>query len=96
MEEITVEHRDDGKKGAFYYAPGGRVLAEMVYVYGGPDKIIIDHTEVDESLKGQGIGRKLQEKLVEDVRARGIKVIPLCPFAKVTFQRVKEWQDVLA
>jgi predicted GNAT family acetyltransferase len=96
MEEITIQHRDDGKKGAFYYAPEGRLLAEMTYIHSGPDKMIIDHTEVDKSLEGQGIGRKLQEQLVQYVRAGGMKVIPLCPFAKVTFHRVKEWQDVLA
>jgi len=62
----------------------------------GEDKMIIEHTEVDDSLQGQGVGKKLQAELVAWVRAHGIHVLPLCPFAKATFARMPEWQDVLA
>lgn len=92
----SIKHETDGKRGSFYLEKDGKRLAEMVYVMAGDDKMIIDHTEVDESLKGQGVGKRLQEQLVAWVRENHIKVIPLCPFAKATFQKVKEWQDVLA
>lgn len=91
-----IQHQNDSKGGTFYYEQDGNRLAEMVYVMAGDDKMIIEHTEVDESLKGQGIGKSLQEHLVEYARQKHIKVIPLCPFAKATFEKVKEWQDVLA
>ncbi len=58
--------------------------------------MIIEHTEVDDSLKGQVSGKKLLEELVNYVRANQIKVIPICPFANATLKRTKEWQDVLA
>jgi predicted GNAT family acetyltransferase len=45
----------------------------MVYITAGDKKIIIGHTNVDESLKGQGIGKQMLSDLV----AGGIKVIPL-------------------
>jgi predicted GNAT family acetyltransferase len=61
-----------------------------------PDLMIIDHTEVDESLQGQGIGKKLLEQLVLFARTYDIKVVSHCQFANVTFQRMKDWQDVLA
>ncbi|WP_223276056.1 GNAT family N-acetyltransferase [Algoriphagus aquimarinus] len=48
----------------------------MVYVMAGPKKMIIEHTEVDESRKGQGIGEKLLGELVDYVRKEDIKVIP--------------------
>lgn len=67
----------------------------MVYVMAGAKKIIIEHTEVDESLKGQGVGAKLLEALVDFVRTEGIKVIPLCPFANATFKKRTDLQDVL-
>jgi predicted GNAT family acetyltransferase len=92
----SIRHEFDGKKGAFFLEVDGKRLAEMVYVMAGDDKMIIDHTDVDESLKGQGVGKKIQEKLVAYVREKGIKVIPLCPFAKAMFAKVKEWGDVLA
>lgn len=91
-----IKHAQDEKGGSFYYEAEGKQLAAMVYVMAGAQKMIIEHTEVDDSLKGQGIGKKLQAELVNYVRAHDIKVIPLCPFANATFQKTKEWQDVLA
>lgn len=92
---IEIQHTGNEKKGLFYYQLDQHKLAEMVYVMAGPDKMIIEHTDVDPSLKGQGIGKKLLEALVEYVRSKNMKVIPLCPFANATFQKMKEWQDVL-
>ncbi len=93
MENII--HEKSATKGAFVYELNGSKMGEMVYVMAGEHKMIIDHTEVDDSLSGQGIGKRLLEQLVNYVREHNIKVIPLCPFAHATFKRVKEWQDVL-
>ena len=92
----NIKHVTNAKGGSFYYEAAGHKLAEMVYIMAGNKNIIIEHTDVDESLKGKGIGKKLLGVLVEYVRERQIKVIPLCPFASATFQKTKEWQDVLS
>lgn len=93
---MDIKHQHSEKGGKFYYEQDGKQFAEMVYVMAGRHKMIIEHTEVDPSLEGKGIGKKLLETLVNYVRKEEIKVIPLCPFANATFKRVKEWQDVLA
>ncbi len=85
----------DGKKGAFYLEENQKRLAEMTFTMAGEHKMIIDHTEVDESLKGQGIGRKLLDQLVEYVRQNNIKVLPLCPYANSVFQKDTSIRDVL-
>jgi predicted GNAT family acetyltransferase len=90
-----IKHKPDDKKGAFVYEVDGHILAQMVYVMAGPQKMIIDHTEVDDSLKGQQIGKKLLESLVHYVREKEIKVIPLCPFANAMLKKIKEWEDVV-
>jgi len=92
---MEIKHEFDGRKGSFFIEEGAKRFAEMVYVMAGPKKMIIEHTEVDESLKGQGVGAKLLESLVDYVRGEEIKVIPLCPFAKATFKKRPELQDVL-
>lgn len=91
-----IKHAQSEKGGAFIYEVDGKKLAEMVYTMPAEKKMIIAHTAVDESLKGQSIGKKLQTELVDYVRANNIKVVPLCPFAKAMFQKMKEWGDVLA
>lgn len=91
----AIKHATDYKGGKFYYEVNGVPLAAIVYVMAGGQTMIIEHTEVDDSLRRQGIGKKLLSALVDHVRSKGIKVIPLCPFANATFQKTKEWQDVL-
>ena len=92
---MEILQKDDGKKGMFYVAQDNNVLAEMTYVWIGSDRIIIDHTEVDNVLSGKGVGKQLVTKAVEFAREKGIKIIPLCPFAKSVFDKVKEFKDVL-
>lgn len=70
-------------------------LAEITFVPTGEDKLIIDHTYVSETLKGQGVGKQLVEKVVEYARQENIKIIPLCPFAKSIMTGSDEYQDVL-
>lgn len=91
---MTIQHQDDGKKGSYFIRENNQLLAEMTYVWSG-EKLIIDHTFVDESLKGQGIGKLLLNKVVEFSRSKEIKIIPLCPFAKKMFEKDDSMKDVL-
>ena len=45
-------------------------------------RITFTHTEVPEALEGRGIGSKLVKAALEDVRAKGLKVVPACAFVK--------------
>ena len=67
----------------------------MTYVWAVTDKIIIDHTSVDDSLKGKNAGKQMVVKAVEFAREKGIHIIPLCPFAKSVFDKVIVLRDVL-
>ncbi len=90
-----IHHRDDGIRGSFYIAGEDKILAEMTYVWTGKTKIIIDHTEVDDELKGQGAGKQLVEKAVEFARDKKIQILPLCPFAKSVLRKEVAYRDVL-
>ena len=95
MSEFKIQHEFDGKRGSFFLEDGPRRFAEMVYVMDGPKKLIIEHTEVDENMKGQGIGLKLLNELVGFARDEKIKVVPVCSFVKAMFQKKEELRDVL-
>ena len=89
---ITLE--DGGAKGRYVYrADGGE--AEMTYTRAGDRLVIIDHTGVPDAFRGQGVGVALVARAVEDFRAAGLKVMPLCPFAAAQFRRHPEWSDLL-
>jgi predicted GNAT family acetyltransferase len=58
--------------------------------------MIIEHTEVDDVLRGKNIGFELVHKAVEHARMHGQKVAPVCPFAKAIFDKKPELRDVLS
>lgn len=92
---MIIQQQDNGKKGSFYIEENGKRLAEMVYTWAGEKVFIVEHTEVDGSLEGKGIGKQLVHHMVEFARSKDLKVIPLCPFTKAVLDRTPEWQDVV-
>jgi len=93
---MVIKNKKVGTKGMFYVNKNEEILAEMVYTMAAPDKMIIEHTEVNDELKGQNVGFQLVKTAVEFARANNIKIIPLCPFANSVFKRKPEFADVLA
>jgi uncharacterized protein len=93
---MVIQHKLVGNKGLFYVGQEGSIVAEMVYSKPSDDKMIIEHTEVDASLEGKGVGKQLVATAVEYARTHNLKIIPLCPFTKAVIARTKEYQDVLA
>lgn len=94
MEEL-IGLEINGTKGYFYVSVNGKQEGKMTFVFAGSDKIIIDHTEVNEGNNGKGFGKKMVTKAVEYAREKNIKIIPLCPFAKKVFDKTPEFRDVL-
>ena len=94
MSEIEIT-REDGPAGGRYVTVINGDEAEMTYSRAGSTRIIIDHTGVPDSMRGMGVGKKLVEAAVMDARSEGFKIIPLCPFAKVTLEKHPEWQDAV-
>lgn len=92
---MDILQEENNHKGKFYILFEDQVAAEMTYTWAGRDKIIIDHTAVEESLKGKNAGKSLLLKLVEFARNSQLKVIPLCPFANSMFKKMPEIRDVL-
>ena len=92
---MLIQHRQTGTKGSFYVVNGEDTVAEMTYTMPAANKLIIDHTEVDPSLSGKGVGLQLLHTAVEFARTNSFKIIPLCPFAKSVFEKKKEYGDVL-
>jgi uncharacterized protein len=58
--------------------------------------ITFTHTEVPAALEGQGIGTRLIAGALVQVRAEGLKVVPVCSFVRRYFESHDEVQDLLA
>ncbi|HTE09613.1 MAG TPA: GNAT family N-acetyltransferase [Chitinophagaceae bacterium] len=93
---MLIQHKQIGGKGMFYVGQDGAILAELVYSKPSEEKMILEHTEVDNSLSGKGVGLQLVHTAVEYARTHQMKIVPLCPFAKSVFDKKPEFSDVLA
>lgn len=58
--------------------------------------ITFTHTEVPQALSGQGVGTRLARGALEQVKARGLKVVPQCPFIATFIQKHPEFSTLLA
>jgi uncharacterized protein len=62
-----------------------------------PGRIAFVHTEVYEFYEGLGLGGRLARAALEDARARGLVVMPLCPFIAGYIERhLDEYRDIVA
>ncbi|MBB4660064.1 GNAT family N-acetyltransferase [Parvularcula dongshanensis] len=91
---LRIDREETESKGRYDATLDGSG-GEMTYSRAGEKTIIIDHTRVDEALRGRGVGQALVRRGVEDARAEGRSIIPLCPYAKAQIERHEAWRDVL-
>ena len=91
-----IEHQETGNTGAFYVQQNGERIAEMTYSRTNPSLVVVDHTYVDPSLRGHGVARQLQDAMVAWARKTGTKVVPVCSYVKIQFDRDPTIRDVLA
>lgn len=95
-DEVTITLEDNGSKGRYVARlPGIADEAEMTYSRVNEKLIIVDHTGVPDSMAGRGVGKALAFHVIGDARAKGIRIIPLCPFLKAQSDRHPEWSDVI-
>ena len=60
------------------------------------ERIEFTHTEVPESLRGQGVGEALARGALEEAKREGLEVVPTCKFIRSYIDRHPEFQDLLA
>jgi predicted GNAT family acetyltransferase len=57
--------------------------------------VALVHTEVDPDAEGHGLGTVLVQGALDDLRARGLKVVPVCPFVAAFIRRHPEYDDLV-
>ena len=59
-----------------------------------PGVILLVHTEVDPAFEGQGLGARLVAGTLDDLRARGLRLVALCPFVRSYLRHHREYADL--
>lgn len=93
---MEIQHQEQQQKGEFFLeANDGKRTAELTYFWNSSDHLTIDHTWVDDSLRGQGAAKKLFDAAIAFAREKHAKIIPVCSYAAVMFQRDQSIADLL-
>ena len=59
------------------------------------DRYVFTHTEVEDGHEGEGLGSLLVKEALDDVRARGGQIVPVCPFVTAYIERHQEYADLV-
>jgi uncharacterized protein len=73
---------------------GGAVVGEARYRRAG-DRVVFTHTEVDPASGGHGLGSRLVQAALDDVRRQGARVVPRCPFVASWIGDHREYADLV-
>ena len=95
MESLTIDRQNDGARGAYVATITGiEGDARLAYRDEGSGVIAAVHTETSDGLRGKGVALKLVERMVEDARTEGIRILALCSYVDHERQKHPEWADV--
>jgi len=98
--ELKIEHLPE--RGRFQAIVDGQPCVADYRLVGSPDPSVpgpvlaIMHTEVPPPLQGRGIAGALVQAALDHARARGLKVRPLCSYARAYMRRHPTSADLLA
>ena len=91
--ETTVRDAPDADR--FEIRDGDRLLGIAAYQLRG-DVIRFTHTEVNPDVGEKGLGGTLVRAALDEVRSRGLHVVPLCPFVRGWIERHPDYADLVA
>jgi predicted GNAT family acetyltransferase len=89
--EVNVTHSETATRGVFRIGP----VARMTYTRPSANVMKVNHTEVDQLLRGQGLAHQMYRAMVAFARQHHRQVIAVCPFVVAMFERNPQDRDVL-
>ncbi len=93
-EPADIRVVDDPGAARYQALLDGEVAGYAVYERQG-NVVVFLHTEVEPDFEGRGVGSRLAAGALDDVRARGLAVVPRCPFIAAYIERHPAYGDLV-
>ena len=90
---ITV--RRDVENDRYVAELDGQVAGFAAYRPRGAATLVFTHTEVDPAFEGKGVGGALARGALDDVRANGLDLVPVCPFIRGWIEKHPDYADLV-
>jgi uncharacterized protein len=93
MPSVTI--RDNPERERYVAEVGGEVVGYTVYHIRHGGIYFFVHTEIDPDHGGKGIGQTLVRQALDDVRAKGGTIVPLCPYVAAFIGKHPDYDDLV-
>lgn len=93
MHPATLRNNTEDKR--YELVDHGEVVAFADYTVKG-NEISLTHTEVDAEREGKGNGSALARLALDDVKNRGMQVVPACQFIAHFIRNNPQYRDLIA
>jgi uncharacterized protein len=60
-----------------------------------PGAVALIHTEIEPAHEGQGLASELVKGALDDLRGRGLRLIPICPYVRSWLERHPEYTELV-
>jgi uncharacterized protein len=91
-EDVTVSDAPEAERYEIHV--GGELAGYAEYRGRGTVRALV-HTEIDPRFEGRGLGSRLIHDALEDVRATGHRLVPMCPFVAKYLHEHHEYLDLV-
>ena len=91
--ELTVADNPGQRR---YEARVGSDVVGFIDYREAPGRMKLMHTEVDPAVEGKGVASQLVAWALDDIRRRGLLVVPFCPFVVAYLRRHPEYSDLVS
>jgi predicted GNAT family acetyltransferase len=89
-----IEVRDNRQRFRYEIVVDDEVAGFVQYSMRG-GRLVLVHTEVDPARQGQGLASTLIRGALDDIRRRGLPVVPVCPFVERFIEQHPEYDDLV-
>ncbi|MCA1657146.1 MAG: N-acetyltransferase [Actinobacteria bacterium] len=93
-EQSRVTVRDKAERSRFEAVDDSGAVAGVALYRRYDDRVVFEHTEVDDAYEGQGVGSTLVRAALDAVRSDGMRVVARCPFVRSWIQRHPDYADL--
>ncbi len=92
---MKIQQVDEREYGFIQLLDGTSQKGKIEYKYEGPTVLVATHTEIDSEHRGEGLGEKLVDFLMDFVKLKNLQLKSECPYASRIIQKNPDYRDLL-
>jgi uncharacterized protein len=93
-DESSPEVRNNRDRSRYEIVVDGAVAGFLQYTMRG-GRVLLTHTEIPDANSGKGLATVLVQSALDDLRRRGLGIVPVCPFVERFVERHPDYDDLV-